>query len=131
MYGEFVPNEDCHTDEEFPDNENECDYCVNRYGLTLASMYHKEHRDRETERWEWMPLFNYSDCFIGTVEYRNLEFINFVDKDTTCGSRQRAIYSYELQPNYVPFIKMKNIEMNNVDDSAIAWLSVPPDYVLP
>jgi hypothetical protein len=128
MYGENADNQDCHPDEQFPDTGGVCDYCVHRYGLTLASMYHKEHRDREIEHWYWMPLFNYSDCFIGTVEYNDLRFKNFETKETTCGSRQRAIYSYELQPNYVPFIKMDTIVMDNVHQDAVAWLSAPPDY---
>ena len=69
IYGEHRPNYDC------PDGN--CDECIDRVGLTLASVYSGAHRDRETERWDWLPLGNYSDCFEAKATYTGLEFHNF------------------------------------------------------
>ena len=60
IYGDFADNTDCHG---IGGNHEDCDHCIDRFGLTMASIYSTEHRDREEEKWEWLPLYNYSDCF--------------------------------------------------------------------
>jgi hypothetical protein len=90
MYGENDENEDC-----FDIPNNDCDHCVDRYGLIFASVYNETHRDRETENWEWLPLFNYSNCWfdnnekVGEVIYKDNRWFNYYDEDgeTTCGSK--------------------------------------------
>ena len=98
----------------------------------MASIYSKEHRDREEEKWEWLPLYNYSDCFAGTVEYDGLEFFEYRSETTACGKRQAALTVWERQPNYVPFIHLASPKWTNVQREAVAWIPEPlEDWAVP
>ena len=94
VYGELPKNYDCHKwNGGTPADFANCDHCYDRFGLIFASIYEEEHRDREVMNWEWMPLYNYSDCFYGTngrngeVTYKNVEFRNYPTATTSCESR--------------------------------------------
>ena len=116
IYGELRANEDC-----YETDISDCDHCIDRTGLIFASIYTDVHRDSETIDWGFMPLFNYSDCFEGSVTYTNLKFHNFntdagVDSFMTkCESYQSAMGPYKKEANYVPFIQMINPQMDNVE----------------
>lgn len=122
IYGDFPANQDCHG---IGGNDPACDHCIDRFGLTMASIYSTEHRDREEEKWEWLPLYNYSDCFAGTVKYDGLRFFEYPSATTSCGSRQAALTVWHRQPNYVPFIHLASPDWTNVGQEAVAWLPEP------
>ena len=129
VYGEFRDNPDC-KDVAL----GECDYCYSRYGLILPSIYSEAHKDKETINSEWMPMFNYSDCFeSGKVTWTNVEFHNYysqgiwnAEQASCSGESQSAIGSQFNQPNYVPYIQMTNPVIDNVAQSAVAYF-YPPD----
>ena len=96
IYGENRLNYDC--------LDGSCPSCIDRYGLTLASLYSQAHRDRETEYWEFLPLGNYSDCFEAKATYTGLKFHNYEEatgdyardaNEASCaGKKQYAIAPY-------------------------------------
>jgi len=124
IFGENVDNKDC---EGYEGKWDQCDHCIDRFGLIFASIYEKEHRDRETEKWEWLPLYNYSDCFAGSATYEDVEFFNYPEAKTTCQSEQRALAAYAEQANYVPRIDIVSPRWNNVAEDAVAMIPDPLD----
>ena len=71
IYGEFKENRDCDND------PNGCEYCIDRLGIVLPSIYNETHKDKETIDSDWMPMFNYSNCFTGEVLFEGLKFHDY------------------------------------------------------
>jgi hypothetical protein len=120
VYGEVWANRDC------PPG-SPCDHCLDTTGIILNCACSGAHLDYQ-KKWFKHPLFKACNSgMLGTMTYKDVEFINFNTTAKTCGAKTVGFRPWPKASDYTAYAKFERPKFTNSNNlDALTFIRTPP-----